>query len=274
MSAANIPAEKIEAVTKRILSFYEKNGRKKLPWRLTTDRYAIAVSEFMLQQTQVSRVVDKFKAWLKKFPTVKSLAEANLADVLAMWSGLGYNSRAKRLWECAKRVHEQHNDTFPSTVAELLKLPGIGPYTSRAILAFADNQDLAAVDTNIRRIIIHEFGLDAESATDKDIAEIAEKILPKGRARDWHNALMDYGSMVLTSKSTGVKAKTKQSKFAGSKRSFRGKIMKHLVEKKTITIAEAKKMCADCPVSVSELLGELVKEGLICAKADKTYCIA
>ena len=114
----------------------------------------------MLQQTQVNRVIEKYEQWIKTFPTIKKLAEAQLSEVLNLWSGLGYNSRGKRLWECAQQIMEKFNGEVPSTPEELLTLPGIGPYTSRSILIFADNKNIATVDTNIRRILIHELKLD------------------------------------------------------------------------------------------------------------------
>ncbi|KAL7717448.1 HhH-GPD family protein [Entamoeba marina] len=124
----------------KILDYYANNGRK-LPWRETTDKYKIMVSEVMLQQTQVSRVLEKYKLWLEKFPTIQKLSKATLTEVLDVWSGLGYNSRCKRLRDLAIEVCDNHKGVIPSNIDDLLKLPGIGPYTANAVVIFSENQD-------------------------------------------------------------------------------------------------------------------------------------
>lgn len=259
-----------EAFQEKILAFYKEHGRK-LPWRETTDRYKVMVSEIMLQQTQVDRVIPKYEAWLKAFPHIEALAKAPLSKVLQLWSGLGYNSRAKRLQDAAKKVVEEYNGIIPKTPEELIKLPGIGPYTARSILIFADNQDLATVDTNIRRIFIHEFKL-AEQISDKELFKLAEDVLPKGKSRDWHNALMDYGATYLTSRKTKIKPKQAQSKFKGSKRFYRGRIIKHLTTQERITVEQAKVLFPDCEHDLREILAELKAEGLL-AEKDGNYAI-
>lgn len=265
-----ITAKQIKAFQKKILKYYDSKGRE-LPWRKTRNRYNIFVSEIMLQQTQVSRVIEKYKEWLKAFPTVQKLAEAKLSDVLRVWSGLGYNSRGKRLWEAAKIIVEQYKGKAPQRVEELIALPGIGPYTARSILIFADNRNIATVDTNIRRIFIHEFKL-SETIPDKDLFMLAEKILPKGKSRDWHNALMDYGSHILTSKETGIRPKTQQSKFKGSRREYRAKIIKYLTQHQLISLAQAKKEFSKCSQDLKSIFEELEKEELI-KKEKQSYSI-
>lgn len=262
--------KQISDFQQKILSFYKKHGRD-LPWRHTTDRYNILVSEIMLQQTQVSRVVEKYVQWLEKFPTIQRLAKAELSEVLSLWQGLGYNSRGKRLWECAKVIVEKFNGTVPDNPQDLLTLPGIGPYTSRSILIFADNKDIATVDTNIRRIFIHEFNL-KKDISDKELFELAEQLLPRSKSRDWHNALMDYGSTILTSKKTGIKPKSTQSKFKGSPRYYRGQILKYCLEHtRGISLAEAKEKYAaqqtldgnqTTPI-ISTVLASMVKDELL-----------
>ncbi len=186
----------MRALQRRLLAWYEEN-RRDLPWRRTTDPYAILVSEIMLQQTQVSRVAPRFLEWLEAWPTLESLAGAPLADVLQRWQGLGYNNRARRLQECARggRGRGAGRRPAPSCRARstaLRALPGIGPYTARAVLVFAHNDDLAAVDANVRRVLTHELGLPGDLA-DAGLQAVADAVLPRGRSRDWHNALMDYG---------------------------------------------------------------------------------
>ena len=199
--------------------------RRELPWRATTDPWAILVSEIMLQQTQVSRVVPKYSAFLDRFPTPASLAAAALPDVLAVWLGLGYNNRAVRLKCCAEAVP----DGLPGDLEGLRALPGVGPYTARAVLIFAANADLAAVDANVRRVLTHELDL-PHDLSPAALQSTAEAVLPHGRSRDWHNALMDYGSLVLTSQATGIAGRTRQSLFAGSHRQRRARLLRLLLE--------------------------------------------
>ncbi|NTV07657.1 MAG: Fe-S cluster assembly protein HesB [Chlorobium limicola] len=253
--------EPIEVFRRKIFAFYG-DSRRSFPWRETRDRYAVMVSEIMLQQTQADRVVPKFTAWMGRFPDVAALASAPLRDVLALWSGLGYNSRGQRLQSCARMVTERFGGVVPAAPAELKTLPGIGDYTCRSIPVFADNLDVAAVDTNIRRIIIHEFALPEETSK-RSIQIAAEQLLPPGRSRDWHNALMDYGSLCLTSRITGIRPLTKQSKFRGSKRWYRGMIMKELVASDQVFLEEIDARYGDCSWNIREIVGDLVREGLV-----------
>ncbi|MFP4195569.1 MAG: Fe-S cluster assembly protein HesB [Candidatus Woesearchaeota archaeon] len=256
-----ISHDKIAVFQNKIFRHYKQEGRN-LPWRHTTDRYKVMVSEIMLQQTQVSRVIEKYIEWMREFPTPKALADASLSDVLKLWKGLGYNNRAKRLQDSARIILNEYDGVVPDTVEELIKLPGIGPYTARSILIFADNKDIATVDTNIRRLLIAEFGI-AEDTSDRDLFELAQRLLPTGRSRDWHNALMDYGAMVLTSRKSGIKPKSTQSKFKGSRRQYRAKLLHRIVENGELSLAEAREEYGDSPAPVSEILGELESDGLV-----------
>lgn len=260
----------MQALQQKILQYYREHGRE-LPWRKTTDPYKILVSEVMLQQTQVSRVIPKYLEWLEQFPTIEKLATAPLKEVLRVWSGLGYNSRGKRLQDAAKYILEHFNGEIPKTVEELQQLPGIGPYTSRSILIFSQNADIATVDTNIRRILIHELQLDT-TISDKELFHIAQKLLPKGKSREWHNALMDYGATILTARKTGIAAKTKQSTFKKSRRYYRGQILKILTQKESITKKRLEELYPDCPHDMQSILDELVEEGLI-VKIKNKYII-
>lgn len=215
---------------KTILDWYKDNKRN-LPWRNTTNPYRIMVSEIMLQQTQVSRVLPKYKEFLQAFPNIKSLAQCKDADLLAIWSGLGYWRRARFLKEACKAIITDHNGKFPKDVKTLLTLPGIGPYTAGAISCFAFGNTEAFIDTNIRRVYLHFFFHDKTDVHDKDILELAKKSIPKEDPANWHWALFDYGAMVLKDKKINKKSKhyTKQSKFAGSFRSYRAKLMRNLL---------------------------------------------
>lgn len=221
-------AESVASFRRTVWAHYKKFGRHDLPWRKTHDIYKILVSEVMLQQTQVERVMPFYTKFVKKFPTAKKLAEAPLRDVLAAWQGLGYNRRAKMLHEAATFLSLGKLNS-PKTVEELEKLSGVGPYTARAVAAFAWNEDVVFVETNIRTALIHHFFSKRSDVEDTDLVEVLKRVLPKGKAREWYSALMDYGASL---KRSGVShnarsvAYTKQSKFAGSLREARGIILR------------------------------------------------
>jgi A/G-specific adenine glycosylase len=265
---ADISELKIIEFQKKIFTWWKTNKRI-LPWRETTDPYYIMISEIMLQQTQVSRSIEKYFDFINEFPTLEELAKAPISTVLKIWSGLGYNRRALWLHEAANQILKL--DEFPRTPEELQKLKGIGPYTSKSILVFAFNDDLATVDTNIRRILIAE-GFATEETKEKELFEIALKLLPKGKARDWHNALMDYGSLVLTAAKTGIKPKTTNTEKSKENRKLRGSIVKYLTEK---TEASKKQIMKECKIpkeKAEELLQGLLKDGLI-VKVKNIYAL-
>ena len=220
------------AAFQRFVLEWALTNLRDLPWRETVDPYAILVSEVMLQQTQVPRVIPRYRAFTARFSTPAALAEAPLPDVLAEWSGLGYNSRAVRLRRAAQAVVERHHGSLPLDLDALLALPGVGPYTARAVLVFATNADLAAVDTNVRRVLVHELGLSAD-VSPAALQAVAEDVLPRGRARLWHHALMDYGSAVVTAKvaraAGAARGPRRQEAFAGSLRQARGRVVRRLL---------------------------------------------
>jgi A/G-specific adenine glycosylase len=180
-----------------ILRWYRKSARD-FHWRSTTDPYAILVSEIMLQQTQASRVKEKLPEFLKRFPRWDSLARATKADVVKAWRGMGYNSRAVRLWETANIVMREHGGTLPSDIAMLRRLPGIGPYTSSAVASFAFRQHVPVVDVNIRRVLTRLFHRTG-STNEKAIWELAKTILPAD-SYAWNQALMDLGATICKSR--------------------------------------------------------------------------
>ena len=223
-----INSKKITEIQHEILSFYSDHKRN-LPWRETTNPYHILISEFMLQQTQVSRVITYYHKWIKRWPTITDLSGANFQEVLLNWMGLGYNRRSRYLHESSKIIVEEYDGDILLAMHTYQNLPGIGKYTARAVRIFAGNEDIATVDTNIRRILIQLFDLPI-TISDKKLFEIAEKCVPKGKSCIWHNALMDYGALKLTSRKTGIKPKTTQSTFKGSDREIRGKILRMLLD--------------------------------------------
>ena len=245
-----------------IWSFYSKNKRSDLPWRKKITPYRIWVSEIMLQQTQVDRVIPFFNTWMKLFPTIKKLAQAPQSEILRAWKGLGYNSRALRMKNTAQIICEKYHGKFPKIYDELLKLPGIGPYTAGAIMAFAYDKSVVMIETNIRRVFIHHFhpsplrgaplrrgalefvpplrrgGAEGGGVHDRDILELIKKTLPKENFREWYWALMDYGSYLgktILNPNKKSKHYVVQKKFKGSDREIRGAILGFLLEQHTMT---------------------------------------
>jgi A/G-specific adenine glycosylase len=263
----NIPAEKIRRFQKKIFSFYEKNKRD-LPWRKTADPYKILLSEFMLQQTQVTRVVFYYNKWLRKWPTIHALASASLPEVLEMWMGMGYNTRAVNLHRTARKIIADFHGDVLQAMKQYKELPGIGRYTSQAVQIFSTNADLVTVDTNIRRILISEFSLPSKMP-DKLLWSMAEQCLPLGKSRDWHNALMDYGSLHLTAKKTGIKPKTRQTHFEGSNRQIRAKILRCLLQK-TMSLSELEKTIKIEQKRLRPILEKMMDENII-IKRNATY---
>ncbi len=279
-----IPQQKIVDFQNLILEWYQKNQRD-LPWRETREPYKILISEVMSQQTQLSRVVPKYEAWLEKFPTVQSLAKAKVAEVLQYWSGLGYNRRALNLKKTAEIISEKYHGKFPEDEKELVSLPGIGQYTARAVLCFAFDQQIAVVDTNVRKVILTQL-LNSEKVEkqnlrlsdskdslenkidDKKMYEIATQLLPIGKAYEWNQALMDYSAAMLKKEKIPI---PKQSKFHGSRRYYRGQILKLLLQKKKVAIQDVglliKKDYIDNEKEwLQKLLDELAAEGFIIIK--------
>jgi A/G-specific adenine glycosylase len=184
-----------------LLAWYARFGRTHLPWRQTRDPYRVLVSEFMLQQTQVERVLPLYAAFVARFPDFTALAAAAAADVVRMWRGLGYNSRAIRLHQIARAVADA-GGTLPHEREALLALPGIGPYTAAAVRAFAFETDDVALDTNLRRVV-HRVLLGLEHpprASERELDALLRAALPAGAAHDWNSALMDLGATICTAR--------------------------------------------------------------------------
>lgn len=253
---------KILNLQQKILSFYKRNKRN-LPWRKTTDPYRILVSEIMLQQTQVDRVIPYYEKFVKKLPTIRDLAKADTKELLQLWSGLGYNSRALRLQKSAQILVEK-NHRIPKDPESLLQLPGIGPYTANAILAFAFNKPAPVIDTNIRRVLINELNLPQDISKEK-LGKIALSCIPEGKSREWHNALMDYGSMKATARKTGIESVSKQSKFLGSTRWMRGQIIKKLLVEEKLSIKGLKQYLKKQygPKIINAVIAKMEKESII-----------
>ena len=172
--------------------------RDDLPWRHTRDPWAVLVSELMLQQTQVSRVIPRWHQFLDRFPTVSACADAGVGAVVEEWAGLGYNRRAVNLHRCALVIVDEHDGTIPDDLDKLLALPGLGPYTSRAVLAFAFERDVAVVDTNVGRVLARQVG---RRLTAKIAQAVADDAVPVGSGWSWNQAMLDLGAIVCTKRS-------------------------------------------------------------------------
>ena len=206
-----------------IFDWWELNKRD-LPWRYTHNPYNIFISEIMLQQTQVSRVIPKYEEFLYFFPDVYTLAQASPAQVLKVWKGMGYNRRALYLHKTAKIIVEEYYGEFPEDEKKLTELPGLGTYTVRALLVFAFEKNVAAVDTNIRQIITHFFFHDVEQKS-AVIQAVADKLMPIDQSWEWHQALMDYGSLEMPKFNIKKVKKIPGTPFKETNRYARGKVM-------------------------------------------------
>jgi A/G-specific adenine glycosylase len=255
---------KVEEFQEIVWEYFRKYGRE-LPWRHAEadgsfSPYKILISEIMLQQTQVPRVIPKYEAFLKVFPDTQALARATLGQVLAVWSGLGYNRRAKFLHQAAQEIAK---DGFPQTLNMLTKLPGVGHNTAAAILAYAYNQPIPFIETNIRTVFIHHFFLNEIEISDKQIMTLVEQTLDHEHPREWYWALMDYGSYLKQLHGNTARASKhyiKQSTFHGSKRQIRGQIIKLLVSR-PYTVTELQDFVQDS--RVPEVINDLLRENFI-----------
>lgn len=260
----------LQEFQKTVQDYYQAHGRHDLPWRLfadTPDPYHVLVSEVMLQQTQVSRVIPKYEAFLELFPTIADLAHAELGDVLRAWQGLGYNRRAKFLWLAATELHGSHR--FPDHIEALQTLPGIGANTAAAIVVYAFDKPAVFIETNIRTVYIHHFLSNQTDVADSIIRELVARTLPEQSYREWFWALMDYGTYLKQTHgnlSTQSKAYNKQSRFSGSKRQIRGAVLKQLAGQPATAVA-LRAVIKD--ERLSTVLYELEQEGLIRRNASR-----
>lgn len=236
-----------------------------MPWREDVQPYYILVSEIMLQQTQVSRVVPKFTAFIARFPDIASLAAAPLSDVLVLWSGLGYNRRAKFLHQAARHIMTVYDGKFPRDITGLLALPGVGKNTAGAILVYAYNQPAYFIETNIRTVYLHHFFADTEKVDDTQLHELLLQTVPQHSPREFYWALMDYGTYL---KASGVRNITKsrqyrkQSPLEGSNRQMRGKLVAYLVARDGVAEEVLYDHFMHDP-RLSSVIDQLIQEGLI-----------
>lgn len=232
VAAQNLTVPKFRRI---VLGFYDTSARV-FPWRETQDPYRILVSEVMLQQTQTSRVEERYPQFLRKFPTARALARAPQSEVLAMWQGMGYYRRARNLHRAAIAVCEEHGGVVPEDFTSLRGLPGVGDYTAAAVSVFASNKPTAMIETNIRAVYLYAWCPDRRDVTDKELLPLIERTMDSKRARDWFYALMDFG-VALKKARPGIhdrsKHHVKQSAFEGSDRQLAARILKAVLTAKS-----------------------------------------
>lgn len=255
-----------------------------LPWRYVDDPYAVLVSEVMLQQTQVKRVLDYWPRFLGLFPTIDALAVADTADVLAQWQGLGYNRRALALKRCAESCSAERGGRLPLTVDELVALPGIGPATAAGVVAFACDKPAVYLETNVRTVFLHELFPDRDGVKDAEIAPLVRLSCPDAGVRAWYYALLDYGAHLkstLPNPSRRSAHHTRQSAFTGSRRQKRAELVRIVLASGPDGIPEADaaalldeteraagrpSVCAQLAASIA---GDLVAEGFFSRRDDR-----
>lgn len=272
-----LTSEQIRAFRNKIYHYFKKNQRD-LPWRHTSNPYHIFISEVMLQQTQVDRVIPKYNHFIETYPDFNALASVSVYELLKSWQGLGYNRRALMLQKASQIIVTSYNGILPESESELEKLPGIGPNTAASICVFAFNKPVIFIETNIRTVFIHEFFTHHDNVIDIQLIPLIECTLDRKKPLRWYSALMDYGSYLKkTNSNPGRKSKyhAKQSPFQGSNRQIRGKIIRLLLEEQQLTQSQIVAIISSSvsPDNVISLLKKLVAEGFL-KKKGKYYSIS
>ncbi len=255
----------IAAFQDRILEHYRLHGRD-LPWRKTDNPYHVFISEMMLQQTQVDRVVRKYGEFLAAFPDFTSLAKVSLREIMAVWQGMGYNRRALALSRTAQKIVADYGGILPETSEELAGFPGIGKATAASMIVFAFNKPAVFIETNIRRVFIHEWFGGRGEIRDKEIIPLVEETLYRPDPRTWYHALMDYGAMLgRTSGNDNVRSVhyRKQPSFKDSDRKIRGMILGLLLRNPALSPEEIGKEVYGDGERTRRILSSLEQEGLV-----------
>ena len=271
----------------RVLKWYAANKRD-LPWRQTDDPYHILVSEVMLQQTQVDRVIPKYQAFLAAFPTIEHLAAAKTSNVISLWSGLGYNRRAVYLQKAAQEIVARGGNV-PDAEEALQQLSGVGVYTSRAVLCFAFHRDVPVIDTNIRRVFSRYF-FEGKGSVEEIDARVARSV-PRGNGTAWNNALMDFGSILCTAAAPAcgvcpvnstcaackvgnqeryLRIASPQKKFKDSRRQYRGMVLRMLKDapEQGIVVQMLQQGMKKSKKFIDSIIDELEKDSLVVRKKE------
>lgn len=267
----------VRAFQRAVLSFYDTHGRA-FAWRTTRDPYKILVSEVMLQQTQTSRIAERYPLFLRQFPTVHKLAAADPAEVIRAWQGLGYYRRARNLHRAARAVVELYAGRFPRAVEELRTLPGVGAYTAAAVAAFAYNQAVPMLETNIRAVLLYTFFPGRKAVSDSDVMRYVEKTLVAERSREWFYALMDLGvelKRIQPRINRASKHHVVQSRFEGSDRQVAAKVLRFiLASRRPVTIEEVAQEVGADSERVCRAIERLMREDMIAQESVKGSAIA
>lgn len=260
----------IDAFQDAVWDYYAHHART-MPWRTDHSPYRVLVSELMLQQTQVSRVIPKFEAFMTEFPSIQSLAAAPLDAVIRQWQGLGYNRRARFLHEAAKMIMGDFDGVFPATLKDLTRLPGVGKNTAGALLAYAFNTPVIFIETNIRTVLFHYFFADAAGVDDRELIPILQASLPaEADVREWYWALMDYGSHLKRTAGARLDVSRhhkKQAPLKGSVREVRGLIVRELARQSRTEGQLRLDLAADGRFEPA--LAGLIRDGLVSREDDR-----
>jgi A/G-specific adenine glycosylase len=265
----NMPAELPLRNFREIIWNYYHDHARSMPWRDNPSPYHVLVSELMLQQTQVGRVLPKYDEFMATFPTIQALSKAPLGDVLSAWSGLGYNRRAKFLHVAAQKVMQDFGGELPDTIEGLVSLPGVGKNTAGAILCYAFNQPVPFIETNVRSVFIHHFFNDRTDVDDKELLPIVRQACDLEHPREWYWALMDYGTYLKQTLGNNIsqsKHYARQSKFEGSRRQVRGRVLKMLT-RGPVMISEL--LEAEPDERTPSVIADLQREGFVEENGDQ-----
>jgi len=258
--------EGIVLFREKVWAFYRECGRHDLPWRATTDPYCIFVSEVMLQQTQVSRCLVKYPEFIRAFPDFPTLSAAPLVDLMKVWKGMGYNRRAIALKTTAELVISCYQGVLPGNEQELQKLPGIGKATAASIAAFAYNLPVVFIETNIRRVFIHCFFTGMAPVPDREIHPLVSATLDRENPREWYYALMDAGASLgkrIQNPNRRSAHYHVQTRFSGSLRQIRGKVLGLLTGPDTLTIDDIAARTGEDPMRIRCIVQALEQEGFL-----------
>lgn len=263
----SVTPQKIALFRQTVQAHYRVHGRTAMPWRTTRNPYAILVSEFMLQQTQVERVMGYYPHFLMRFPDLSSLAATSHAELLAAWQGLGYNRRALNLKKTAEMIIRDHGGALPKDPAELEKLPGIGHATAGAVAAFVFNAPTVFIETNIRRAFLYHFFPRSHAVDDRKILPLIAAARPRKNPRTWYYALMDYGAALGKQAHRNPNRRsrhyTRQTRFTGSDRELRGRIIRLLLQKPILTQSSLAKQLGEPNARLAIILVALRSEKFI-----------
>jgi A/G-specific adenine glycosylase len=265
LEAGRLSPAAVDRFRRHLYRFFHEQGRQ-MPWRTTSDPYRILVSEIMLQQTRVERVVLKYEPFLNAFPDVWSLARAPLRDIMARWQGLGYNRRALALMGIARRLVAEFQGCLPASVETLRTFPGIGEATAGALAAFAFNQPAVFIETNIRRVFLHCFFPGQSGVRDREILPLVDQTLDRRQPRPWYYALMDYGAMLKRAAPNPNRRSAhhqRQAPFADSDRQIRGLILKALLKAPALSPEALVQAVGKPPERTTGLILSLINEGFL-----------